>query len=51
MKYDFTTKVDRKGSGSAKWYAMYAKKPDVSPGVIPLSVADMEHSGAKSLSG
>jgi aminotransferase/cystathionine beta-lyase len=42
MKYDFTTRVDRKQNGSVKWDDMYAKKPDVSLDVIPLSVADME---------
>jgi putative C-S lyase len=42
MKYDFTTRIDRSGTGSSKWEAMYRKKADVSPGVIPLSVADME---------
>jgi putative C-S lyase len=42
MGFDFTTRVDRRGSGAAKWEEMFRKKPDVSPGVIPLSVADME---------
>ncbi|GHU90952.1 hemolysin [Spirochaetia bacterium] len=42
MEYDFTTKVNRKGTGAAKWDGMYAKKAQVSPGVVPLSVADME---------
>lgn len=42
MKYDFETKVDRKGQGSLKWEDMYSKKPDVSPEVVPFSVADME---------
>ncbi|MDR2741586.1 MAG: pyridoxal phosphate-dependent aminotransferase [Treponema sp.] len=42
MKYDFTTRIDRSGTGSSKWEAMYRKKTDVSPGIIPLSVADME---------
>jgi putative C-S lyase len=42
MKYDFTTRVDRRNSGAAKWEEMFRKKPDVSPGVVPLSVADME---------
>ncbi|MDR2742233.1 MAG: pyridoxal phosphate-dependent aminotransferase [Treponema sp.] len=44
MKYDFTTRIDRSGTGSSKWEAMYRKKADVSPGIIPLSVADMEFS-------
>jgi putative C-S lyase len=42
MEYDFTTRVDRRGSGAAKWEEMFRKKPDISPGVVPLSVADME---------
>jgi aminotransferase/cystathionine beta-lyase len=42
MQYDFTTRVDRRGMGSSKWEDMFRKKPDVSPEVIPLSVADME---------
>ncbi|MCL2472975.1 MAG: pyridoxal phosphate-dependent aminotransferase [Treponema sp.] len=42
MKYDFTTRVNRSGDGSAKWDDMFQKKPDVSSGVVPLSVADME---------
>jgi putative C-S lyase len=42
MDHDFTTKVDRRGTGSAKWEDMFSKKPNVSSGVVPLSVADME---------
>ncbi|MDR0760617.1 MAG: pyridoxal phosphate-dependent aminotransferase [Treponema sp.] len=42
MKYDFTTRITRKGTGSSKWEAMYRKKVDVSPQTVPLSVADME---------
>jgi putative C-S lyase len=42
MEYDFTTRVDRRGSGAAKWEEMFRKNPSVSPGVSPLSVADME---------
>jgi putative C-S lyase len=42
MKHDFTTRVDRRGCGAAKWEDMFRKKPNVSPGVVPLSVADME---------
>jgi len=42
MNYDFTTIVNRRGTGSGKWDEMYRKKPDVSEGVIPLSIADME---------
>ncbi|MDR3138121.1 MAG: pyridoxal phosphate-dependent aminotransferase [Treponema sp.] len=42
MEYDFTTRVDRRGSGAAKWEEMFRKNPNVSPEIIPLSVADME---------
>jgi len=42
MKYDFETLVDRSGQGSAKWEQMKGWKPDVSKGVVPFSVADME---------
>ena len=42
MKYDFTTRVNRKEDGSIKWDNMYKKNPNVSPGIVPLSVADME---------
>lgn len=42
MKYDFTTKLNRAGSGSLKWDAMYQINPQVMPDVVPLSVADME---------
>lgn len=42
MKYDFTTKVNRRDQGSEKWNEMYKKKPDVSDDVVPMSVADME---------
>lgn len=42
MAYDFTTLIDRVEIGSNKWAEMLASKPDVSKGVIPFSVADME---------
>lgn len=42
MKYDFTTRVNRDNMGSSKWNQMYKLNPNVSEGVIPLSVADME---------
>ncbi|ARK22015.1 pyridoxal phosphate-dependent aminotransferase [Sporosarcina sp. P26b] len=42
MKYDFTTRINRKNAGSLKWNQMYEWNPDVSEEVIPLSVADME---------
>ncbi len=40
--YDFTTLVDRKELGSAKWNGMRDLNPNVPDGVIPFSVADME---------
>ncbi len=40
--YDFTTRVDRRGTGASKWEAMYRANPDVPDGIVPLSVADME---------
>ncbi|WOC32621.1 MULTISPECIES: MalY/PatB family protein [Caproicibacterium] len=42
MRYDFSSKVERRNTGSYKWDEMYRKKPDVSPDTIPFSVADME---------
>lgn len=42
MKYDFETVVDRNECGSAKWEQMKEWNPNVSKGVIPFSVADME---------
>ena len=42
MKYDFTTRINRAGSGSVKWDAMYTINPNVDSTVVPLSVADME---------
>lgn len=41
-KYDFTTCVNRTDTGSVKWEQMREWNPEVSDGVIPLSVADME---------
>ncbi len=46
MKYDFTTRVNRKNHGSFKWKDMYDKKPDVEENIVPLSVADMEFKNA-----
>lgn len=40
--YDFNTVIDRTNTGSAKWEAMKKSNPNVSQGVIPFSVADME---------
>lgn len=42
MKYDFETLVDRSNCGSGKWDEMRRKKPDLSQGIVPFSVADME---------
>lgn len=42
MNYDFTSRVNRKNTGSAKWDAMYQANPDCAANVVPLSVADME---------
>lgn len=42
MTYDFTSFIDRKGTGSHKWDLMYDQNPMVEEGVLPLSVADME---------
>lgn len=42
MKYNFETAPDRRGTGAFKWNSMYEAKPDISDGVIPFSVADME---------
>ena len=42
MKYDFTTVVNRSNTGSSKWELMKSLNPNVSEGIIPLSVADME---------
>lgn len=42
MKYDFTTVISRADTGSVKWNLMKKKKPDVSKGIVPFSVADME---------
>ncbi len=36
MKYDFTTQTDRKAAGALKWRSVKE------PGIVPLSVADME---------
>lgn len=46
MKYDFTTVIDRTGTGSKKWNAMYMEKPDVAEGTVPMSTADMEFANA-----
>lgn len=42
MQYDFETTISRLKLSSAKWRVMRDLKPDVSPGVVPFSTADME---------
>lgn len=42
VKYDFETLVDRSRMGSVKWGIMRQKDPDVSAGIVPLSIGDME---------
>ena len=42
MTYNFTNRIDRKGTGSSKWNQMIGWNDDVDEGVLPLSVADME---------
>jgi len=42
MKYDFETVRERMNTGSAKWEQMLRYNPNVSPGIVPFSVADME---------
>ena len=42
MKYDFSTTINRTGVGSYKWDQMKKWNPNVSPDIIPFSVADME---------
>ena len=41
MKYDFETLIDRSRCGSGKWDGMREKKADLTPGVVPFSVADV----------
>ena len=36
MKYDFTTRVNRAGSGSVKWDAMYAVNPQLDSSGVPI---------------
>ncbi|MCD8140546.1 MAG: pyridoxal phosphate-dependent aminotransferase [Planctomycetaceae bacterium] len=40
--YDFETLVDRSASGSVKWNLMRDADPDAPPGIVPLSIGDME---------
>ena len=46
MGYDFTSYVDRNGTGADKWELMHKLHPNVDEGVLPLSVADMEFKSA-----
>ena len=41
-KPDFTTRLDRRSTGSVKWDMMAAARPSVPAGIVPFSVADME---------
>lgn len=42
MNYNFETVPDRSQVGSEKWGIMRRKNPDISKGIVPFSVADME---------
>lgn len=42
MPYDFETQVDRSRMGSTKWEGMKRRCPEVAPGVVPFTIADME---------
>ncbi len=42
IKYDFETFMDRRNTGSSKWEQMLSLNPNVSAGIVPFSVADME---------
>ena len=42
MIYNFEHRINRQGTGSHKWNLMHDWNPNVSEGVLPLSVADME---------
>ncbi|MCH3943182.1 MAG: MalY/PatB family protein [Atopobiaceae bacterium] len=39
---DFSTRLDRRNTGSVKWDMMASARPSTPPGVVPFSVADME---------
>lgn len=49
MKYDFETLVNRTGTGSEKWDMMKQEMPDISPDIVPFSIADMEFKPAPEL--
>lgn len=40
--YDFSTVVDRTGTGSCKWELMLQECPDVPHGTVPVSTADLD---------
>ncbi len=42
MKYDFTSVINRAGTGSIKWDDMLRKNPSVNDEALPMSIADME---------
>lgn len=42
VKYDFESYHNRKNTCASKWEQMYARKPDVGEGVVPMTVADMD---------
>lgn len=42
MTYNFTKRLDKRGTGSDKWNAMLEENPQVAEGVVPMSEADME---------
>jgi aminotransferase/cystathionine beta-lyase len=44
--YDFTTQIDRSGSGSDKWDSMRQINPALGKDIVPFSVADMEFKAA-----
>lgn len=49
MRYDFDTLVNRTDTGAEKWDMMRAEMPDISPDIVPLSIADMEFKPAPEL--
>lgn len=42
MRYDFQTVIDRTNTGAKKWDLMHELNPNIKPGTLPMSVADME---------
>ena len=42
MKYDFTSYIDRSADGSFKWNMMFQQDLDVTPDILPMSIADLE---------